>query len=654
MKLHTWYEQKRKAFIERLDEETQQRQLNDEVHKFNKKFIIIPLFVILLGSIFYLRSILNEQVDYYGIIYNQPEVFYPVEKSNLFFNKAKTPKELQAQKITKYEIDYKPWDQARFQDFDVENIWYEFQFEVPEKIFEEKQTGMHLPLLFGKYEVYLNNKLVSFGNKSNPIIYLDQRKNHLLLRMNSKDSARYGIRSMIPAFVGNVEKVRSYIKMIYTKSAHTKVIITKLVTLFIFLMLFVLMPNKPEILAFSLFFLTNLLYILFYKDLQSSEPILPISRNSAQWLISGTLFLRSFSMVWFVLEFFRYSKKRISIILLRYFFISSVVYLASYSVLSRSNPFEFSLMYAQGLMDICTACFVLYFALRKLYYLSEKFDVNLRVVISAVFLGTVLYYLYTNIQNQLAYTNSVTPFSNYLYIYFTFTVVTLIEISRSEKEKIKWLKAFPNEVREKLQKRSQLTETPHYGAILLVDMVNFSQYQNSVPLEKQASFMKSVLGELLKSFHHASVLSCTGDGFYLAWRENFKEIRLYELLAEIYQFQNHISEKKVLIEGVPLKNIKFRFSLGYGHYITTLLEEEHQITPLASGALLSDLSRIIGSGDNEFRVRVLMNEELHSKEFVLKYKKPSHELSDKHGKAFQYIQLDSCDLKELTESQKVA
>lgn len=98
-----------------------------------------------------------------------------------------------------------------------------------------------------------------------------------------------------------------------------------------------------------------------------------------------------------------------------------------------------------------------------------------------------------------------------------------------------------------------------------------------------------------------SILSCTGDGLYLAFRGDATAERL-----------NEVMKVAISIAADPAgSGIKFRAALGFGTYGVRIVKCGELRKEFVAGNILNDLSRIIGSKSSSRCIRILCGPEVN-------------------------------------------
>jgi hypothetical protein len=617
------------------------RRKNQEVNKYNKKWIVYPLGVLLFVSLFVLARNLSITQTVSKILADRPNDFVQVKEGWVYF---KDPA-----KKTKITLPMR--NLSALPDFDVKNIWYEFDVLIPEKFRSHTDLGIMIPAIWGRYKVFIDNQLVDYGRDYMNIIPVTSHVFKLFIQIDGENLPKYGIRAVFPVVVGKINEIRSFIGIINDQDlVYTKALIAQLVALFLFLILFINLPNKPELFIFLMLFITNLVFSvvnLFYRD---NATKFFSSIEGYQYTLAAISFFRSILFYCFVLEFFRFSRK-LAMELSSKLFISGIVVIPALAlgIAFKSNADWHSAFQISQETFFLIPCVLI--GTTKILYLNNHLKHRLRAVLGFLIVAAISYNGGKNIYDYFFIQNTVTTeYFNHIYMYFAVALVTMLEFARTERDRNLLTKNLSKEVQDRVTRRFGKFEDEHRGLIVLVDMIGFTKTQKKVGFENQKQFIENVLKHLMKHFNTGSKLAGTGDGFYFSWKENFTRENILEKLEMIHSLLNtKLTLHSLGLNDLEDQELKFRCSLGYGTYVTGLVEEGKLSTDYTAGLILSELSRIIGAGDRKSSTRILLNE--FTLDLLGQWKKSSTTIQAKNEEMYSFFELSQPEIETLLQKR---
>ncbi len=625
-----------------LEADAELRRKNQEVNKYNKKWIVYPLGLLLFVSLFILARNLTVTQTIPKILAEHPEDFFLVKEGGVYFK--------DASKKTKITLPMR--NLSVLPGFDVKNIWYEFDVVLPEKFRSRTDLGMMVSAIWGRYKVYIDNQLVDYGRDDMNVIPVTQHAFKLFVQVDGEGLPKYGIRGTFPVVIGNISQVRGFINIFNEQAfVYVKALVAQLVALFLFLVLFINLPNKPELFVFLAVFITNIVFYFTYTGYV--ENINQIFKSSVIYttLLASLSLLRSFLLYYFILEFFRFSKnlarawtaKFLGVGLL---VIPCLMFIVLHKISYTDYFSAFQIVQETYFLILCVVI-----GLVKILYLRNHLGHNMRAILGLLIVVAIAYNGVMNIYDYFFIHNKVTTeYLNHIYTYFAVAVVTMVEFSRTEKDRNQLTKNLSKEVQEKVLQKFGKFEKEHSGLIVLVDMVGFTQTQKKVGSENQKVFIEGLLKHLMKHFNTGSKLAGTGDGFYFSWKEKYSLDAVIDKLEMIYSLMSdEITLQDLGVVGVENQAVKFRCSLGYGSYVTGIVEEGKLSTDYTSGVVLSELSRVIGAGDKKTTLRILLSDVTRG--LLNQFRKEETQIQAKNFETYSYLELDQSEIKFFTRKE---
>lgn len=630
--------------FELLDRDADERRRNNEVNKYNRPAVIGVIACALLAVLYGAKESLTPPPSIVPELLENPSTYFLVSEGTVSFSETgiKHPIRLPERGLNKIH------------GFDPKNIWYEFRMEIPAERFVPNRTGLMIPKIWGRSEVYVNGHKSDFGKDIWPILALKDPRNTVRVHVAAENEFKFGIRATYPLVVADIDRLRVLAARVEAQFLlPLRVLVAQLVVGALFIALFLVLPAKPELLTFVAFTLTNVLYGYFQFARDKNEIVLFGSWFGQEWAVLCLDSLRSYLLFRFGLEFFRLTRNRIrqiskTALITGLAFVPSLWFFFS-RVSPNSDPWTLVHVLQQAFFFVCTmivsvwVCGYLFFHLRH----------HSRAALGLIVFAGLAYTFGSNIRDFWLVQEKITgEFRNHLLTYFVMAGIIAIEYARTEREKHQLARNLPREQREKFYRKVGNLKPSHEGFVLLVDGVGFSSLQERVALEEQGSASDRLNSFLLSragTIEGASVLNGTGDGFYFAWEAPYSEDRF----LEIARMASRLSSEKLSFDlGSEAWELRFRCALGYGTYFVGVSESAGLARDFSAGKLLTDLARVIGSASGSMGIRILAEGELGAK--LVESLVPIQSLEGKHGARFKYGQLDAAGIDAVARKRAAA
>lgn len=596
--------------------------------KYDKKITVYFLYLILILSIFYFYNSFKQDRTISQIINTDSSSFLQIKEGSISFGSS----------AKKHKIELPFLNIDTLDGFSKSEIWYHFKVIIPEEFKSKKNLGLFIPKIKGDFEVFIDDKTQNIGK--NTSIYLPVLKEsfNLSIRIDARAYSSYGIRSTIPLVAGDINTLRSFSDIIYKQYfMYEKSLMLHMCILFIFLLIFLLIREKPEIFSFSMFFVANIAYQYSYALYAYWGKALNIPIGFALATVSLFLLLRSFAILVFVSDYFRIPKsydKKAKRSFIQLFLILNIF---TFIIAQKQGNLIFPLF---NLAHIVTS----FSLILTIGFLFIRYQMNLkyyqRAISSLVLMTAIGYSSVLEVVDITNYFSTVTRLHiNHIYTYLIVAFITLFEYSRTHKKHKKYQKNLCIENQEIENRDFLKSSVYHEGFIVLTDVINFTLIKEKLNEEKIHLFLDHINQHHFKFFKGWSILNQVGDGFYFAGKDEFSEEKLTKHIQNVSEFV----EKRVSLSalGFPeLKDIEigFRASIGYGKYFTGISRsiDGEQVKEFAGGKILDDLSRI--NGGREPNLNILKNRYIqkHPQSDDLKAKT----LTAKHGKQFHVFDVD--------------
>lgn len=589
----------------KLDEESNRRRESGEIDKYNRPRVLVVIGLALGFVVYGLVQSLTPPQSIVPTLKNNPQDYFLVRDGEVFFGKdpARHP-------IT---LPFRKLDQLP--GYDPNAIWYEFKFAIPRDRFRDGETALLIPKVWGRSVVYLDGRKIDFGKDVWPLVPLQHQAGLLQISVKA-DQFLVGLRATYPLIVGDIEKLRELRRTVDDQLVSTlKVQSSQLVIAALFILLFLMMPSKPELLTFVLYFVVSAGFSEIHIGNYQNSNRFDLSRITLLSIQLGLDLLRSIILFRFVLEFFRIDRKR-----LNYLFRESIAYGAIiipgiWFLLSTISP---------GLDK-----FVTFNILHQAYFLAWAASISIwmcaylalhvrhygRAFVGSIIAIGIVYTFSANVRDYWFVFDKVTgEMRNHLFMYFLMASVISLEYARTERDKRELAKNLPREQRLKFLRRTEKHVSGHRGFVLLVDGVGFSENQNAMSLEEQGKFTDGINRHLMNVFGTlagTSILNGTGDGYYFAWEGPLTESRLSEIESRVEAlFSSQPDLGDLGVGKLAGSKVRFRCALGFGDYSVGQSSARGLQRDFATGTLLTELARIIGGGTNEQTFRLLASTEL--------------------------------------------
>jgi hypothetical protein len=631
-------------FYDKIESEGEKRAEEREFDKYNKRYIIVPLALVCLISIYFVIESLTLPKDHEATVQRFLGEHLTYEKAIVWFGDEKN---------NVHEITIPDRNLERFSDFDKSNINYEIEINIPKEHFSEKETGFITTRPWGKSTIWINGELENFGQKL-PIIYpLMKADNTVKINVDATGMWKYGIRGVFPILVDDIDELRELNKFFTKYEDRTyRVLIAHTVTFIILLMLFLSAPRKPELFAFVTLFFLNIAYTvaLIYIGWQGGTiPYLKIIDSRELLSIIGLS--RKMALFWFVLEYFRFRKKIYRNLVFNYLLAIFGCLIATGIIVSlEAEPLPWHI-FLELMVEVVTLSFCLILGLFLVSFLVFRIKHYIRAALSLLLLVTIGYALASNAADLFYYfQRSGSNYLNNFYTFFVIIMIAVFEFARTEQQNERIRKILPKEAQKKFQNPFSKEAPYHQGYIMLVDIVSFSLMQDKLSPKDQGRFAEEVLSHILNHFDDSSLLGMTGDGFYFGWKEAYTRERLFRKLAQVHSlFQDPLSTRHLGFKELPPQKIRYRVAMNYGNYSVGILTTEGLSSAFATGSSLSELQRIIGGGEEQ-RIRIGDLEVVNLDHLSKVVETPIQWIQDKHGKSHLYLELSDLNLANLYQT----
>ena len=629
-----------KSFVT-VDAESNERMRKGEIDKYNKPKVVFVVAISFCFVVYGIIQVLTPPEDIAITIRENSAEFISFSDGAVSFTDARFP--FQVDPVF-YPIQLPDRNLQRFKEFTLKSLWYEFKVAVPKDRFIEGQTGLLVPKIWGWSEVYVNGQKVDFGKDIRPIIGMKGPALSVLVHVRGDNPFKFGIRATYPLVVGDISKLREIAAAVDQQVGLVqRVLVSQLIIAALFIVLFVMLPSKPELLTFVLFFSVSLAYG-YVLNFKTNNQLHFFPNFEAQMITLLALdFARAFLLFRFVMEFFRMNAFRVrrlsrDSILIGIFVVPSAWYLLR-SITVQSEGW--------GLWGVVQQSYFMIWTVIPAGWVCSYLILHLRywprATVGLTVLGAATYTFTTTIYDYWLVNEKITgEFRNHLVTYFIMAGVIALEFARTERDKKELAGNLPREQREKFLKRIGSKNAAHTGFVLLVDGVGFSDLQEKISTSQQGLLTEKINQHLMGIFGRlegASILNGTGDGFYFAWEGRFSLEtlnRLIDLVTELFEAPLSLGDGN---------EMRFRCALGFGSYFVGMSSGGGLKRDYSAGVLLTQLARIIGSESSEQRLRALYADEFLS--FAKDADARLVSIEGKRGAIFSFYEFAERDLRSL-------
>ncbi len=610
-------------------------KLSEEAHLRNNEFRSVDqhkarnslsALAIVGLSFLFIFNLLTPPPSITSKLESEKDKFQIFNEGSVYFSNERSPP--RSRDVVLHPIRLPDRSISKLSGFDPASVWYEFNVEIPEALAASGKTGILVPKVWGSSRVFVNGKLRDFGTNAWPLIATEERLNFIQINVDIRGHSKLEpIRATYPLVVGEVDELRSLMVQIEEQyQTWPRTLAVYALAIILFGVLYVAYPRKPELLAFVVFLGLSLIDTMIEMQLNAS------SRQIWSWHVqTGVLVvascLKNLSLLAFSLFFFRARSANVFGTVAFAMLACAVVgpALVSFFVNSiSSHDLRQSIHLSTSLLFFFLSCA---FSLPRLVFISTRKGVPLqRKVGGAVILLSILsLYLFNFLDHLAFFTRIVHPYNNTLLVNLALAITVAFEISRAEVHQRVLGSMLPREVKEGLNLNSNGIDQK--GFVLLIDAVGYSadrgRFDDS---SRRALYVQEMADRMLRPLtsvtqSEVSILSCTGDGLYLAFRGEATAERMDEVL----NVANSITKPQATNE------IRFRAAVGFGTYGVRIVKCGEMRKEFVAGNILNDLSRIIGSSSSSRSVRVLCGPEVEP----LLRSPNKQSVVDKHG--FEHI-----------------
>ncbi len=586
-KFQKWLGTRYQKDFEEIDRANEERVNKNEIAIFSQRWVRVLFFGITLGSFlailkwseppYSLKPFLEER----KVIY-QPQAILCFGKNCL-------------QNFERHHRVQLPFlDLNQLPDYQERDLFYRIEVDLTDEQLKAGYDTFFYYNVLGDAEFYRDGKLVQHGIDMKPIIPLFKNHHTIEIKVNSPSGNRFGMRGISAPFLTDRVTARDMERRLNGEKHQLQTaFVAQLAALCLLLVMYVTFPYRPELFAFLILFLLEILRLNFYLN----QARIFFTRN-VDLMISHTLFFFAcFALLFFVATFFRYSLDRLKSWILHYSLrvvvivaITDVAITSLFPTVDTSKAFFISLLGVFWVISMMISVYPLIF----LYQTNKK----TRCTLGALMLIGITYWVWMNILDYSTLQIKLVYHQTYdLHFFFWMASVLGIEIGRTEIRVKQALSLLPREIGAVIQKSEMKWRN---GFMILLDVVGWSKMLTQLEEDETPLFMQKINEYLLSHFDHPGVSICkgTGDGFYLT----FEAAPTQELLQKWQDACQKLASTRPSPEAIGFSHpaladerIVVRSAIGYGSYYFGFAQTKHLKKEFVASRVIYQLTQIMGN-----------------------------------------------------------